>query len=267
MVELGPPIASGRTADIYAWQDNQVLKLFHDWFPRESIMYEATIARSIAATGLPVPAVGEVLSVNGRNGLVYERLDGSTMFTALTRRPWNVIHYGRRLAELQVDMHARSVPTGLPGQRQKISHKINQASGLSPQLKQRALTALARLPDGGVLCHGDFHPGNILITPQGERIIDWIDATSGNPLADVARTSILALGAAASAQMPGILPRIWTRLFHHAYIRRYFQLNPGGQAEYLRWRPVVAAARLSEGIIELESWLMAEAALCEYENE
>lgn len=259
-LELGSPIALGRTAEIYAWQDNQVLKLFYDWFPLASIEYEAQIARSISATGLPVPAVGDIIQINQRNGLLYERLNGESMFAALIHRLWNVLRYGRHLAELQADMHARSFQTELPFQRQKIANKIHQASMLPPQLQAKSLSALEELPEGNRLCHGDFHPGNILITPKGYRIIDWIDASCGNPLADVARTSILALGAAETSQVKGALPKAWIRLFHHAYISRYFQIYPGGRDEYLRWLPVVAAARLSEDIIELQPWLIAQVA-------
>ncbi|MDO9128233.1 MAG: hypothetical protein Q7U34_00050 [Anaerolineales bacterium] len=32
---------------------------------------------------------------------------------------------------------------------------------------------------------------------------------------------------------------------------------PGGQDEYRRWLPVVAATRLSENFPEVESWLLA----------
>jgi aminoglycoside phosphotransferase (APT) family kinase protein len=43
------------------------------------------------------------------------------------------------------------------------------------------------LPAGGVLCHGDLHPGNILMTAAGPQIIDWVSALNANPLVDVAR--------------------------------------------------------------------------------
>jgi hypothetical protein len=52
------PIAFGRTAEVHAWKDGWVLKLFHDWFPEESVRYEAELARAVQAAGLPVPAAG-----------------------------------------------------------------------------------------------------------------------------------------------------------------------------------------------------------------
>jgi tRNA A-37 threonylcarbamoyl transferase component Bud32 len=256
---LGKPIAYGRTAEIYAWQEGQVLKLFYDWFGLSAIEYEAHIARAVHASGLPVPAVGEILRVNGRNGLVYQRVNGEHMYDTLKRRPWLGNQYARRMAELHVKMHASTIQVDIPAQRQRLVHKIQGAATLPDQLRIKALAALESMPDGDCLCHGDFHPGNILLTPQGEIIIDWIDATRGNPLSDLARTTILLCGAAESSQIRNILEKAYLKTIHAEYIRHYFKLHPGGEQEYKRWLPIVAAARLSENIPELEKWLVAQA--------
>ena len=59
--DLGQPIGFGRTAEIYAWQEDQVLKLFYDWFGLENIEKEARITQAVHDSGLPVPAVGEIV--------------------------------------------------------------------------------------------------------------------------------------------------------------------------------------------------------------
>jgi uncharacterized protein (TIGR02172 family) len=257
--DLSRPIAYGRTAEIYAWQEGQVLKLFYDWFDLEAIEYEAWIARAIHASGLPVPAVGEIVRANDRNGLVYKRVDGDSMWERLSRKPWNVFRYAKRTAELHAEMHRRTLPTDIPSQRQQLVHKVRRADILPGHLRSKALVALETMPDGDRLCHGDFHPGNILMAPQGERIIDWIDASRGNPMADLARSTILALGAAETSQIQHGWLKTATHIFHATYIHHYFKLRPGGEDEYNRWLPIVAAARLSENISELETWLIAQA--------
>ena len=124
-------------------------------------------------------------------------------------------------------------------------------------LRTAALKALETMPDGDRLCHGDFHPGNILLSQPKPVIIDWIDASIGSPLADVARTSIMLLGSAAT-ESPMFL-RKGIQILHTIYLRRYFQLRPGGYDEYRRWLPIVAAGRLNEGIDEQDDWLLAQA--------
>lgn len=257
--DLGAPLATGRTAEIHAWEDGQVLKLFHNWFEPGDIEFEQRMAQAVHASGLPVPAAGEILRVNDRLGLVYERLDGPSMWEMLGRHPWRVLRYARQTAELHAEMHANATRPAIPSQRRRLEHKIRHADPLPAAHKEAVLSALARLPDGTSICHGDFHPGNILLTPSRAVVIDWIDASLGNPLADVARTSVIALGAAASSQVPKRAMKVFVRLFHAVYLRHYFRLRPGGEDEYRRWLPVVAAARLSENIPELEAWLIGQA--------
>jgi Ser/Thr protein kinase RdoA (MazF antagonist) len=130
---------------------------------------------------------------------------------------------------------------------------------LPASVKTAALAALSTLPYGGQICHGDFHPGNIMHTPGRAVVIDWIDASRGNPLADMARTTIIVMGAAASSEVPNPALKVIIRLFHSIYLHHYFQLRPCGEEEFRRWLPVVTAARLRENIPELEYWLLQQA--------
>jgi aminoglycoside phosphotransferase (APT) family kinase protein len=265
--DLGKPIALGRTAEIYAWENGQILKLFFDWFELGDIEFEQRMNRAVHASGLPVPAPGEILQVNGRNGLVYERVDGIAMWDVLQKHPLQLFRFARQVADLHAEMHDNTTRPDIPLQRRRLEWKLNNAElstgssrrRLPAALKEAALSALAALPDGQSICHGDFHPGNILITPSRAVVIDWIDASLGNPLADVARTSIIFLGAANSSLIQNVALKHMLRLFHALYLRRYFQLRPGGKDEYRRWLPIVAAARLSENIKEIEPWLVAQA--------
>ena len=253
------PLARGRTADVFAWDDGHVLKLFHNWFSLEDIEYEMKIARAVHASGVKSPAVKELVNVQGRNGLVYERVRGESMLSMFQRSPWKVISYARTLAHLHTQMHACAFEADVPKQRRRLQHSIRDAEALPVMLKTSLLQSLESLPDGGKVCHGDFHPANVLLTETDSTVIDWIDASSGNPLADVARTSIILLGAAASSQVPNPLLKIFVRTFHAAYVREYFRLRPGGYDEYRRWLPIMAGARLRENITELQSWLVQQA--------
>ncbi len=108
-----------------------------------------------------------------------------------------------------------------------------------------------RQHDGSV---ADAHPGTDLHADGGRHA-----HAHQRPLADATRTTVIALGAAGSSQVPNAALKFFVRQFHAVYLRRYFQLRPGGETEYRRWLPVVAAARLSENIPELERWLVEQA--------
>jgi len=136
------------------------------------------------------------------------------------------------------------------------------APGLSADLQQAHLEALEAMPEGDRLCHGDFHADNVVITERGLVVIDWIDAAQGNPMADVARTAVIHLGVRASRRASWV-QRVMVEWYHRVYVRRYFELRGREQKEYRAWYPIVAAARMSEGISELEEWLRGEAEIGE----
>jgi len=248
---LDNPFAVGATAEIYAWENGQILKLFREWVTASAVQTEARTARLVHASGAPVPAVGEVVEIDGRMGLLYAQVEGESMLAAMGTQPWRLVHFARQLAEQQADLHNRSLPAGMPAQRERMWSKIERAKALPPATRQRVLALLDSLPTSNRLCHGDFHPDNVLLTATGPVIIDWIDATAGHPLADVARSSLLMT----FAQPPAGSTfdwKIWLvrRWFHSAYLAHYRRLHPFAEAELTHWRLVNAAARLSENVPE-----------------
>ena len=249
MSDLGKPIAAGRTAEVYVWGEHQVLKLYRDWCPPHWVDFEARIGRIVQDAGLPVPAVGDTVEVNGRRGLVYEWLDGVSMLRSILAKPWMIARFGRLTAELHAALHSVQAPPDLPDQRNSFRGAIERAQSLPDDLRRKALAVLDVCPVGDRLCHGDFHPDNILMTPRGPIIIDWITATRGDPLGDVARTVLLMT---VGEPPMNILIRLLTRLLRGwmraAYIKRYFELQPDGREQLSNWLVVTFAARLAEDI-------------------
>ena len=243
----GALIGRGRTAEIYAWGNDQIIKLFYDWCPALWAEHEVEISQVVQEAGLPVPACGGLVEVEGRRGLIYERIQGSSMLREMLAKPWKLLWAARTLAGLQAAIHRCVVP-GLPSHRQQMERCINEAAW--PQdVKEAALHALSQLPAGQALCHGDFHPDNILLAPRGPVIIDWLAATQGNPLADVARTSLLLrLGEPVSGTPGRRFINLIRAPFHALYMRRYLQLRPGSRQEIVAWQLPVAAARLCDRI-------------------
>ena len=245
-----PPLARGRTADVYAWHDGQVIKLFYDWVPDSWIERETDIARALPASSLPVPKFIEAVSTNGRRGIVFQRIHGPSMVDLLTTRPWHSGALARRMAELHALVHAENGRT-LDPLRAQVGVSIEHTEALPEQLKRRVLQHLDRLPDGTALCHFDFHPAQIIMSPQRAIILDWMAALKGDPAADVARTSVLLT----FAQVPDagvatrLLINVIRRSFHRSYLARYLALQPEVTRQRINdWMIPVAAARLNENV-------------------
>lgn len=255
--EFGQRLACGRTAEIFAWDQGQILKLFFPAWGEEAVRDEARRAQAVFAAGLPVPGVYGVVEAAGRYGIVYEKVSGASLVACLQRRPWRMAATGRLLADLHMRVHEVRVPE-LPSLRESLAQAIERAPVLSLAERTALRETLAELPGGVVLCHGDFHPDNVLLTARGPVIIDWADATQGNPWADVARTSLLVGGGALPPGTPGRRPiEIVRRSVHRSYLRRCFGQRRPGPDEWRAWRLVVAAARLAERVPGEEEQLLA----------
>lgn len=251
---LGPLLNRGATAEVYAWGDDQVLKLFNSNFPSDVVEYEASIVRLVLQAGVTAPAIFSTVRAQGRMGLVYERADGATLLHALVKRPWTVVRAALHFAITHASIHQHH-QSQLPPRRELLRQKIVAASPLGPDLRDAAIRALEGLPDRTIICHGDYHPGNVLMSSRGPVVIDWIGAAQGHPLADVARASLLLryatfpayYGPQARRRFNGV--RRW---FHAIYLWCYGLQYPFTPAELDAWMLPVAAARLSEQVTQEE---------------
>ena len=250
----GSRIAEGRTAEVFAWGDDQILKLYRPGFPSHQADREAACARAIHAAGLITPAVIDIVRVDGRSGILYERISGPTMLQEMLADPGKLAAYAPLLAEWQADLHARPAP-GLPELKPRLKWKIEHALPLPQEIKAAVLAHLETLPEGKAICHGDFHPDNVLMTADGLATIDWGNATQGHPLADLANSSwLLEQGA---LRHDSISLQALRRQFLETYLARYAELRPFDPTELTAWKLAVCAARLEDGIAEEEDALLA----------
>lgn len=259
MIQPGRLIAPGRTSDVHEFGRGSVIKVPRPGIPDAWAVTEAEITVAVHRLGLPTPEVRGVEVVDGRRSIVFERIDGSSL--------WQEVLDGRRTissaaagqAEIQLSIHEASPPDPLQGIAERLSPKIEAARQLPPEERAEAKRLLDSLPGPASLCHGDLHPGNILMSGRGPIVIDWFDAAVGSPIADLVRSSLLVRPPVAAAELlhlPGSSPEVLERL-HDAYVER--MLADLDVPPFLArcWEAVLAVSRLSEGAEPDDSALLA----------
>lgn len=249
---VGDLIADGRTSEVFRYGSDGALKVLKRSTPPQWAQIEASFTSSVRRLGVLAPEVREVLDLDGRASIHFERIDGPSMWQEMLDRPNDVEALARELAAVQHAIHDAGVPDGLPSLVERLRLKLGAAAELSDDERSRAIRAVDELPRGAALLHGDLHPGNVLLDHRGPVVIDWFDATVGHPAADIARTQLLlmATGATDLRHLPGASMAVVERL-HSAYSAEVDEYQSeetrdarGGQvAAWLRLR---AAGRLAE---------------------
>lgn len=258
---LPTPLGEGQTAKVYPWHDGTVLKLFRPDIVRADIEAEARSTRIAHALDVGAPRVDGLAEVDGALGLVFERVAGRSMLDLLIADPSSAEPLAMRLAELHRLVHSREAPSHAPRQTTLLRFKIDRAQ-LPADLRERVLRALADIPPASSLCHGDFHPANVMLDGERHALIDWNDAARGSAALDVARTTVVLLGATfGGPRLIADQARVIER-FHAIYLDSCLARSDDMRAVYRRMLPLAAAGRLSECGEAERPWLLSVAAQC-----
>jgi serine/threonine protein kinase len=247
-------IGQGRTAEVFLLKDNYVIKLFRPSFPLIAIENEYNVCKAIKGL-INIPKVYQLIEIDGRNAIIYQRIVGSSGFKYLLSNPLAVKKIAYEFAEIQFHINSISIEENIPELTFILNRNMNMHDLLSVKSKLRIINFMNDLPKNNKLCHGDYHPDNLLFQKSEPFVIDWMTATKGNPLADVARTSILLKWAEPGPGTPSFLKILISYIrkqFYKYYISRYIELSGAKISEIEKWELPVLAARLMEWIPESE---------------
>jgi len=253
-------LAQGREAEVFLEDDGRILKLHRSPDAGERARSEAAAYDALRQAGQRVPQVHGIVTVDGRPGIVMDRVEGFDLLALLQMKPWLVLRVGRLMGELHGALHACAAPDSLPETKDILRSRMEDAPLLSAAHRARALELLDDLPDGDRLCHTDFHIGNLIGTQHDAVAIDWGSASRGDPTGDVAKTLLLHKMASLPEGTPAFfraLTAAGRRVLVGRYLagyRRHHRLDP---ALLERWMFVQVAARLGEHVPDEHTTMVA----------
>ena len=217
-------IGCGATADIYRFE-NKVVKIYQPKALHDAYK-EFNNLRIINKLGLDVPNVYSIKIINDKTkGLEMDYIDGLTLINENTTPDdfefviKTLVHHQRQLHQIQTSV-LPSLSSLLLEKIEITSVKKNLKKSLKDMLLQSSFIE-------NRVCHMDFHPFNLILSKEKIYIIDWVDATSGDPIIDICRTYLLL---SSSSKSLGTL-----------YLTHFEEKN-----DILRWLPVLACTRLTE---------------------
>jgi aminoglycoside phosphotransferase (APT) family kinase protein len=206
-----------------------------------------------AARGYPAPAVLTVLEPDEALPSPVQlmaRAPGVPLIAA-SRSPWGLLGLLVRMGATHAELHRLGNPPEdtrpgeVPDSWLRLTRRLTQ-SGSSGQLAA-SLRNIELVQDrlevaDPVVCHGDFHPGNVLVAPGGPAlyVIDWTNVGVGDRHGDIAWTLLWFEIAAAAAprRASRVLVRVLRRRLQRAYLTGYQQVLPVDPERVKLWRPV-----------------------------
>lgn len=249
-MKIGELIAKRPDKEIYRNGD-RTIKLFYDNFSKANILNEALNQARVEEMDINIPKLLEVSKIDGKWAIITEYIEGVTLEQLIKENPDKIDEYLERMVDLQVQILSHHVPM-LNKLKDKMHGKINQTD-LDATTRYELHTRLDGVPKHNKVCHGDFNPSNIIITPDDKAyIIDWAHVTQGNGAADAARTYLLfsIAGDTETAEK---------------YLKLFCEKTDTAKQYIQKWIPIVAASQLSKGIESEREFLMRWVDVVEYE--
>jgi tRNA A-37 threonylcarbamoyl transferase component Bud32 len=251
-LNLNNQIAIRKNKSIYK-DDNKIIKLFNSGHPKSFVLNEAlNQARVEGFSNLNVPRLLEVTKVDDRWALVSEFVEGKTISTLMKEYPEKIDHYLELFVKVQLVVLENEVPM-LNRIKEKFREKLEKSDNIDENIKYELLQRLEGMKNHKKLCHGDFHPSNVIVQENGNvYVIDWSHVTQGNASADAARTFLL-------FSMDG------KEELAEQYLDLFSNMSGIEKSEVQRWIPIVAATQLTKKIPEEQEFLNKWINVVDYE--
>lgn len=245
-------IAERKNKEIFV-EDKKVIKLFVESHPKSNILNEAlNQARVEEGSNLNVPKLVEVKKIGSRWALISEYIEGKTISQLMKEDPDNFDRYLNLFVDVQLTILSNSVPM-LNRIKEKFTRKLQNATNIEENTKYELLERLNGMKNHTKLCHGDYHPSNVIVRNDGVvYVIDWAHVTQGNASADAARTYLL-FSIDNQEQLA------------EKYLNLFSQKSGISKSNIQRWIPIVAATQMTKQIEEEQEFLSKWINVVDYE--
>jgi uncharacterized protein (TIGR02172 family) len=242
-------IGTGRTSEVYEYGNDCILKLFTDEIKLDAVKKEYDFSRFVYENNLPTPEPKEIMYEKNRIGILYEKINGEPLLKIIMGNVFAIKKIFSKMAELQYKINSIEYDNGAYTFKKYLEQAIEENKFITEIERRNMKEYINKLPDGNKVCHGDFHPENILCTNRKYYIIDWMTGVRGPSAADVARTEMILKNAEISGKAMffiRILLRIVQSKMAKTYVKEYCRISGIKKDELDVWKLPLYVARLNE---------------------
>jgi len=241
-----------------------IIRVFPEYGHPSQALMESTVQNVLADMGYPVPAVHFICTdknILGGAFFVMDYLEGENLGN--TKTPFDQVSdvlgkahatlhnidpapVVRKIAEYGLDIGLLNCDGRLERLRTSVNLKFDWLNEAAEWLSENR----PKDPEILSVCHGDFHPMNILIKDgKVQAVLDWSAFLMGDPAMDVAATILLS-----TVPVKLILPDLDSEQMKKIYLNAYRRSRPIDETNtpyYSAFRSVLA---LEEGALGSVVW-------------
>lgn len=249
-------IGKGRTAEVYDYKDNKVLKLFYSTSSHQDIEDEYLITRNISGATSIVPKVYNVVNIKNRTGIVYEKIKGKMLSDYISGNIMNTRKIVRKFAQTQKRISSINVED-IPNNTNNLEQRVARSLLLCDSEKE-IISRYLRIINNNEICHGDYHPENVFVDQNYNfKVIDWANMMVGNKCIDIARTYYLIKSGKSlnGKSMPGSLIEWFGRQIMARFYWEEVKAEKNIKDLFLPCLFIVTLTRYDENIEQEKKWI------------
>ena len=142
-MKLDKVIAVRNDKTIYRDGD-ATIKLFNEDYSKANVLNEALNQSRVEETGLDIPKIREVLTIDGKWAIVSDFIEGKTLESLIDENPEKIDEYLELFVNLQIKVHSQKAPL-LNKLKDKMQRKISE-SDLDATTRYELHTRLEGMP-------------------------------------------------------------------------------------------------------------------------
>jgi tRNA A-37 threonylcarbamoyl transferase component Bud32 len=239
-------LAQGGEAVIYDIGDGKIIRVLRvagrQQFETEKILYPL-----LQKNNINVPEIYDYAEIEGRSAQIMQNINGNDMLEYLEHHPFCMNKLVKKLADMHTEVLNIEADSRMNTIKDKINYFLSRSLPTDKKLADFVIKLLEELPDKSNVCHGDFHPGNILMQNGKYYIIDWSGAYIGDSLSDIAHSYLIMK---LVPFMPGhrkvqhAFIRFAGSLMAKSYLKQMSELKSFDFELFSKWTVVISFLRL-----------------------
>jgi uncharacterized protein (TIGR02172 family) len=181
-------IARGGNGCIYRYDEETIVKTYHNGAPLEEIRQEKELCRKVFVKGINTAIPYDVVKVGDSYGSVAEMLSAKSVAKILRANPEKLDECMDIYTDLLKKIHSTPIADGeMPSMKEVAVNWIKDLESYLPQDQwTKLLDMMKNISEPKFMIHGDYHINNVMIQDGEPLLIDMDTVAYGHPIFEFA---------------------------------------------------------------------------------